>query len=276
MLGSAELGDRDRLGVVDDDLARVEKNLEPVGADQVVGAGGEGAGGAVAEVDQRGHFVFDGDVALEPEGQLGEHRLGHPAQPLPQIELVRGLVDQHAAPLAAPGGAPGALVVVALRTPPRGDDPARVPQLAQLAALNQVAQVDVERVGALVEHHRGGAVAGLSGVIEQRAGLRGVHTDRLLDQHVQAGVEGVDAHLGVQVVRNGGDHRVHLAAGQHVVVIGEERYAEALGGFALGLVGVADGGELNVGHPTPAQEAGVVAALSAEADDSHADGAIGH
>ena len=61
---------------------------KPVGAGEVVGAGDEGAGGAVAVVDQGGDLVLDGDVAAESEAELGVHRRRHAADPLPQVELV--------------------------------------------------------------------------------------------------------------------------------------------------------------------------------------------
>src|ERR671917_844304 len=115
------------LGPVDDDLAAVAEDLQPVGPDEVVCAGAEDAGGAAPEVDHRVHLVLDGDVAAEAVCTFGEHAPRHAADPLPQVELVRRLVHQDPAALAAPGGPPVGLVVVALRPPPRGDDPGGVP-----------------------------------------------------------------------------------------------------------------------------------------------------
>ena len=94
------------MGPVDDDLAAVAEDLQPVDPYEVVRTGGEGAGGAVAEVDHRGHLVLDGDVASEAVRTLRDHALRHATDPLPQVELVRSLVHQHTAALAAPGRPP--------------------------------------------------------------------------------------------------------------------------------------------------------------------------
>lgn len=56
---------------------------------------------------------------------------------------------------------------------------------------------------------------------------------RLLHEYVQPGFQCGDGHLGVQVVRNGGDHRVHQAAGEQLLVVGEEGDTVTLGGLAL-------------------------------------------
>ena len=59
-----------------------------------------------------GHLVFDFDVVvLAQRGEAGD-ALGHPDEPLVQIEVMRRLVEQDAAAFAFPGGAPAAVVVV--------------------------------------------------------------------------------------------------------------------------------------------------------------------
>src|SRR5690606_37205589 len=125
-------------GAVDDDLALVAQDLEAVGADDVVGGGDEGAGDAVAVVGEDRRLVLDGDVAAEAEAELRRHGRRHPADPLPQVELVGRLVDQHAAALAAPGRAPGALLVVDLRPVPGGDQPAGAADRPDLAGVGDL------------------------------------------------------------------------------------------------------------------------------------------
>src|SRR5674476_1020896 len=88
----AEAHDRHLLGVVDDDLAAVEQDLKPVGAFDVVHRRGEWLRCTATEVEQGNHLVLDGDVAPEPEAELGEDPLGHPTQPLRQVDLVGRLV----------------------------------------------------------------------------------------------------------------------------------------------------------------------------------------
>ena len=63
----------------------------------------------------------------------------HAGQPLQQVEVVRALVEQHAAALALPGGAPAAGGVVGLGAEPVGDDPVDAADLAQLAVVDQLA-----------------------------------------------------------------------------------------------------------------------------------------
>ena len=139
-----------------------------------------------AVVDDGGDLVLDGDVAAEAVGDLGEDRLRHAADPLPQVELVGCLVDQHAAALPAPGGPPGGLVVVALRPPPGGDDPAGVADRADLAVVDDLLDPLVQRVVALVEHDREGQLRVGRRVRVELGDLPGVDPGRLLDQGVDA------------------------------------------------------------------------------------------
>src|SRR5699024_8611752 len=123
-----------------------------VGADGVVGAGDEAAGRAVFIGRDDGDVVLDVDLAVAAAQALGVHGLGDAADPLPQVELMRGLVDQDAAAFAAPGGAPFALLIVAVRAPPGVDDPVGAADLAELAGSDDLLDLLVELVGALVEH----------------------------------------------------------------------------------------------------------------------------
>ena len=56
------------------------------------------------------------------------------------------------------------------------------------------------------------------GRIEQRTGLRGVRGERLFDQDVLAGLQAGDALLGVQAVRRGDIHQIHVRVGQQLVI----------------------------------------------------------
>ena len=49
----------------------------------------------------------------------------HPEHPLPEIEVVRGLIEQHAAAFTGPSRAPAAGGVVGIRPEPVGDRPAQ-------------------------------------------------------------------------------------------------------------------------------------------------------
>lgn len=77
----------------------------------------------------------------------------HSAQPLEQVKLMRALVDQYAAALAAPRAAPAALIIIGLWAVPVGDHPIDPLKLAQSAAVNDSFRLPVKRVGALVVHN---------------------------------------------------------------------------------------------------------------------------
>lgn len=59
--------------------------------------------------------------------------------PLEEIEVVRALVEQHAAALAGPSRAPAAGAVVGLGAEPICDDPIHAADFAELAGADEVA-----------------------------------------------------------------------------------------------------------------------------------------
>ncbi|HET9873990.1 MAG TPA: hypothetical protein VFP89_15510 [Propionibacteriaceae bacterium] len=164
------------------------------------------------------HLILDGDVTLESVRALREHTFRHATDPLPQVEPVRHLVHQD---LAAPSGPPFGLVVVALRPPPGGDDPGGVAQGAECARSQERLQITVERVGALVEEDAEGELRLAGRDVDELAGLLGADPDGLLDHCVHPVLEGVDAHLRVQVVRHRGHDRIDVTGDHHVGVVGE-------------------------------------------------------
>src|SRR5690606_1385582 len=140
------------LVVLIDDAAALGGDLQAVGAGGFAGGGDEDAGGAVLEGHGGGDVVLDLDVVVFAELTVGAQRHGQAEHPLEKVEVVRALVEQHAAALAAPGRAPAAGGVVGLGAEPICDDPVDATDFAELAALDEVADLDVVVVGALVEH----------------------------------------------------------------------------------------------------------------------------
>ena len=138
-----------------------------------------------------GHVVFHFNVV--PLAFLGKstdpHR--HAAQPLQKIQLVGALIQQHAAALASPGGAPGPGIVVQLAAIPVGDGPGHALHGAQLAAVQDLLHFAVNAVGALVEHQREG-LAAFPGSFQHRLHLLGVHSHGLFAQHMQAVAQRMD------------------------------------------------------------------------------------
>ena len=185
---------------------------------------------------------------------------------------MRCLIDQHTAALAAPGSAPGALVVVALRTPPVRDDPVRPADGADFPVVDDLLESNVERVVALVEHDAEAELRVRLGEGIELLHLLGIDTGRLFDQRVHPAGEGVDAHLRVQKVRNAGDDGVDLAALQQLKVVVVKLCSRVLGGdnIRFGRVGVGDRGDHHIGHEAIGDELGIHRTLGAEPDDSEA------
>ena len=131
------------LAVLRDELAVLADHLEAVRARRLPRRRDEDARRAVGVLKVGGDLVLDLNVVVLAEADVGADGGGHAADPLHQVELVRALVRQHAAALAGPRRPPAALVVVLLGAEPVGDDPVHAPQLAQLAALDHLAHLDV-------------------------------------------------------------------------------------------------------------------------------------
>ena len=105
-------------------------------------------------------------------------------------------------------------------------------------------------------------------------------TGRLLADDVHAVLHGVDSHLVVQIMGDGGDNRITVTGGDHVPVILENRIVRELLLCQLpaGWINVADGAQGTVGRNgsggktgergCAGENAAVVAALCTEADDA--------
>ena len=148
----------------------------------------------------------------------------HTHQPLPEIELVRVLVEQHAAAFPFPGGAPAAGVVVTLRAIPVGDDPVGAADLAQLAAVDQIFHFLIQRVGPLVIHDAEHHVA-LPGAGVHLLDLRGVDACWLLTQGMNAVAHRQHRQVRVIVMRRGDNDRIDKPALEHLLRITEQRNA---------------------------------------------------
>ena len=138
----------------------------------------------------------------------------HTADPLPQIEVVRTLIEQHAAALAAPGRPPGTRIVIRLRTVPVGDDPACAANLAVVAALHQLAHLAVDAVCALVEHHTEHDIALFCDGVH-RLDLLCIHAGGLFAHDVDALLHSFHRQRRVEIVRSRDDDRIHKAAVLH-------------------------------------------------------------
>ena len=140
-----------------------------------------------------------------------------PEEPLEEVEVVRTLVQQHAAALSGPGRAPRTAVVIALGTEPVGDGPVDPDDFAEFAVFDHLLDLPVRLAGALVEHEGETEF----GVLRVRVNhlLRPAlgHRDRLLAEHGESLFERLDRNRRVVVVRHRNDDRVDRAGVQKVV-----------------------------------------------------------
>ena len=192
-----------------DDLPARAQHLEAVGARGVRRGGDERARRAVCKFEVGRHVVLRFDVVPFAEMAEGVHLIRHAADPLQQVELVRALVQQHAAAFALPRGPPAARIVIILRAEPVGDDPVHAADLADRPALDEVVHADVQRVGALVVHHGEQAPALFGGGVHL-LDLLCVHPRGLFAHDVQALAQRADGQRRVAVMRHGDDDGVHV------------------------------------------------------------------
>ena len=159
---------------------------------------------------------------IPAQGAGGPHPARHSKNPLEEIEIMRALVEKHAAPLATPGRAPAAGRVIRLGAEPIGDDPVDPADRAEFAAVNHFANFDVIRVSALVKHlGEHDRLPGMPGNKPLAIGL--VDPERFFGEHMETGSERRQPDGGMCVVRRGDDNGVHRAGLEEFLVCGEAR-----------------------------------------------------
>ena len=273
IFGLAQGADGRFFAAFDDNFAFVTQDFEAVGAKQVMGAGDENAAGTIGVFGQGDDIVFDGDVALVAKLELGGHGCRHAADPLPQVELVWCLVDEHATAFATPGSTPGTLVIIGLWTPPGGDHPGRAADVADLTAGDDLLEPLVERIGALVEHHTKGQFRAGGRILEQLGDLLAVNASWFFQQGMDIAFQGLDTHFRMQVMRDGGADRINQATFQKIDVIVKERHIRVFfrtQGLFLG-INITQSGELRVADLAGDQEIGIHATLCTDSNDPHSD-----
>ena len=114
-------------------LPTVQGNLKAIGSRRVAGRGDKGAGRAVRVLDVGSDIVLHLDIMPASKVHMRVNLDRHAAYPLPEIEVVRALIEQHTTALSAPGGAPFARIIIRLRAIPVGDDPTGAADRAKLA-----------------------------------------------------------------------------------------------------------------------------------------------
>ncbi len=141
-------------------------------------------------------------------GKLCRNLNRHSAYPLPQIELVRALIEQHSAALPRPRRAPCARIVVCLRSVPIRDKPARAAYLPVAPAAHKLFHFPVNMVGALVEHHSEYHSGSRRRFVHLSHLLR-VNSRRLFHHNMDMSLKALFCVPGVVVMRHSHKRRVY-------------------------------------------------------------------
>ena len=242
---------------------------------RISGGGDEHAGMPVLIFHIGGHIVLHLDVLPLPVMHEGLHLFREPQDPLPEIQLMRALVQQHAAALAAPGGPPVPAVIIVLAAVPVGDEPVGPADPPVPAALDQLPHLPVHAVGPLIEHHREHGFGMLFRLRVHFPNLLRIDSGRLFAQHMNPPPEALDDIFRMVVVGNRDHAGVQQPAVQHgqgVVKISDVRRHVFPGPGDPVRIDVRDGNKLNVRNPVfPGQTAGIGGALIADADNTETD-----
>ena len=178
---------------------------------------------------------------------------------------MRTLIKQHSASFPGPGGPPAAGGIVGGRPKPIRDGPVDSPNSAELGAADELAQLAIERIGALVEHGRENLIR--RAMCRDKAFAVGLmNGDRLFDQHMQPGLERLDADGGVGIVGRHNQNRIHFARGNQL----RTREKTMRRGISVEEAGIriTNGRQTALGDLARGHRLGVDLAHIAEADNS--------
>ena len=121
------------------------------------------------------------------------------------------LIEQNATTFSGPGRTPTAAVVIPLASKPVGDGPTNPSDLAQFARINQLLDVLVMFVGALIEHGSKDLFVRMSVGADELLAISFVHRNGFLHQEMIAGFQCGDTDSGVVIVRRGNEYGVAVA-----------------------------------------------------------------
>ena len=109
---------------------------------------------------------------------------GHAADPLPQIQIVRALIQKDATAFSTPGCTPSTRIIIRLRTIPVCNNPVRTPDRAIFAALHKLTHLSINVVCSLIEHHAKNHIGFLCTAIHL-TNLLCIHARRLLNHYME-------------------------------------------------------------------------------------------
>ena len=178
---------------------------------------------------------------------------------------MRRLVEQRPAALPIPGGPPSARVVVCLGAEARHDEQC-ASDLAQDALLDQLTRQPYIGLRAHLEHD-GEDLLGFLCRLDHLRRLARLHADRLLTQHVQAGLECVNGDRWMEVVRRGDRDAIYQLRLDQFLVVREMGNAVLLAHLLRTIcVDVAHRRQIDFRHVLAA--AAMAGAHAADADDA--------
>ncbi len=222
------------------------------------------------ELEHGANLRFDAGRHLAPRVRDGPNPDGHAEQPRKQIELVEGLIEEHAAAVLGAPGRSQVVRVAAKAVRDRPDHAAHAPERAvpQTRAQREVAAIGPEREHGRKRKRRRPFVRG-----EQRVAPGDARREGLFEQEVRPAAESRERR-GDMIERRRRDHPGVGHAG-----VGELRHAgERLGVFKAppgGGVRVGDGHELGARHLTRRESARVRLAPLPDADHGDPERALG-
>ena len=203
--------------------AAIAHDFKAVRAGRIPGRGNKGSGRAVRVLHVRCHVILHLDVVPFAKVHPGIDKARHTANPLPQIQVMRALIEQNAAALARPRGTPRARIIVRLVPVPVGNNPAGAPDRPQRAGIHDLLHFAVDVICPLIEHHAEHDVGMPVRFLHHLPHLQGVYTRRLLAHDVNARAHRLNRIPGVIVVRNGNLHRINQPGVQHLLRRSEQR-----------------------------------------------------
>ena len=183
------------------ELSPVAGNLQPVGSRVFTRRSDKHRPcPAVVFADDR-RVVIHADVMVFPEIHRSIDAVRNPENPLPEIKIMRGLVQQDASAFSGPGCAPGTRFIVRLCAVPVRDNPDQTLRFSQKAALYDIMCADKKGIRALVEHDRK-FLSGSTGGFIHLCHRRNRYACRLFRQHMKAPPKSFFRIHRMQVVRD--------------------------------------------------------------------------
>ena len=213
--------------VLGNQLTAIHLDLKTVSAAGIAGRSYKYTGRTVLIFYISGNIVFNLNIMPLAIVQMRMDLDWHAADPLPQVQLMGALIQQHAAAFPCPGSTPCAGIIISLGAVPVGNDPVRTANTAVLAGIHQLLHLAVDVVRALIKHHAVDDIGVLFCSFVHFHDLLGVNACRLFHHHMNAPLHARYSQPGMIIVRYGNDTGIDQAAVQQSLCAVEESHIRA-------------------------------------------------